>query len=233
MKLSIIVPVYNEVNTIEKIVNKIIDLKGLDTQIIIIDDNSSDGTTDILKNKIFNLVDLIIYHSQNLGKGAAIKSAQKHVSGDIVIIQDADLEYDPKDYYALLQPFKKKISDVVYGSRTLGKKRYSYSSGFISFLRIFSNHMLTLFSNLLNQQNLTDAHTCYKVFKSEVFKDINLQEKDFAFCPEITSKISKIGLKIVEVPISYQGRKVSEGKKISIFDGFRALYVLIKYKFFY
>jgi len=231
MKISIIIPVYNEEKTIEKIFNKILSLKLKNKQIIIVDDYSIDKTRKILNKKIFLEAEKIIFHKKNLGKGAAIRTAQKYVTGDIVIIQDADLEYNPKDYNKLIQPINKKKTNVVYGSRVLGRSRYN-SKGFISLSRIFFNHALTVVSNIINHQNLTDAHTCYKVFSGKLFKKLTLIENDFAFCPEVTTKISKLREKIIEVPISYIGRSREEGKKIGIYDGFRALYVLIKYKFF-
>ena len=227
--LSIIIPVFNEKSTIITIINKInrLDIKK---QIIVVDDFSNDGTKDILyKNK--NKIDVLLFHEKNTGKGGAIKTAQKHVLGKYIIIQDADLEYDPKDYYKILKCFKQRNIKVVYGSRVLGKKRYNLKN-FISTSRVFFNHLLTIFSNILNNQKLTDAHTCYKAFKSDLFKKIDLKEKRFAFCPEITTKISNLNLEITEVPISYNGRNYEEGKKISYIDGIRAIYALIKYKFF-
>ena len=231
MKISIIIPVYNEEKTIEKIFLKILALKLIKKEIIIVDDYSIDNTKKILNKKIFLAAKKIIFHKINLGKGAAIRSAQKYVSGDVVIIQDADLEYNPKDYNKLIQPIIKKESNIVYGSRVLGRSRYN-AKGFISLSRIFFNHALTIISNIINNQNLTDAHTGYKVFYGKFFKKLTLIENDFAFCPEVTTKISNLGQKIIEVPISYIGRSIKEGKKIGIYDGFRALYVLIKYKFF-
>jgi glycosyltransferase involved in cell wall biosynthesis len=231
MKISIIIPVYNEEKTIEKIFFKILSLKLKKKQIIIVDDCSIDKTRKILNKKIFLEAEQIIFHKKNLGKGAAIRTAQKYVTGDIVIIQDADLEYNPKDYNKLIQPIIKKEFNVVYGSRVLGRFRYN-AKGFISLSRVFFNHALTVISNIINHQNLTDAHTCYKVFSGKFFKKLTLIENDFAFCPEVTTKISNLGEKIIEVPISYIGRSREEGKKIGIYDGFRALYVLIKYKFF-
>ena len=228
MKLSIIIPVYNEIKTIKKLLLKVVNQGIKDIQIIVVDDFSTDGTREVIKNDLSQFINKIIYHEKNMGKGAAIRSAQKFVSGDIVIIQDADLEYDPEDYKKLIDPIINKRTSVVYGSRVLNTKRYN-SKNFISLHRIFFNHILTIFSNFVNKQNLTDAHTCYKVFDSKIFKNIKLSENDFAFCPEITSKISKLKLNIVEIGISYTGRSVEEGKKIGIIDGFRAILVLLKY----
>ena len=231
MKLSIIIPVYNEIKTIKKLLLKVVNQQIKDIQIIVVDDFSTDGTREVIKNDLYQYIDKIIYHEKNMGKGAAIRSAQKFVNGDIVIIQDADLEYDPEDYKKLIDPIINKRTSVVYGSRVLNTKRYN-SKNFISLHRIFFNHILTIFSNFVNRQNLTDAHTCYKVFDSKIFKNIKLSENDFAFCPEITSKISKLKLNIVEIGISYTGRSVEEGKKIGIIDGFRAILVLLKYGLF-
>lgn len=231
MKLSIIIPVYNEIETIKKLILKVVNQQIKDIQIIVVDDFSTDGTREVIKNDLSQFINKIIYHEKNMGKGAAIRSAQKFVSGDIVIIQDADLEYDPEDYKKLIDPIINKRTSVVYGSRVLNTKRYN-SKNFISLHRIFFNHILTIFSNFVNRQNLTDAHTCYKVFDSKIFKNIKLSENDFAFCPEITSKISKLKLNIIEIGISYTGRSVEEGKKIGIIDGFRAILVLLKYGLF-
>jgi dolichol-phosphate mannosyltransferase len=230
-KISIIIPVYNEVDTIEKIVNKILRKnKKLFKEIILIDDASNDGTQDIIKNKLFKKVNTTIFHKINKGKGSAIKSGKKKIKGDIVIIQDADLEYDPGDYLKLIKPIINLESKVVYGSRVLGKKRYK-AKNFISLSRVFFNHVLTIFSNVINNQKLTDAHTCYKVFSFDVFKKIKLEEDGFSFCPEVTTKISNMGINIMEVPIKYNGRSFKEGKKITYKDGFKAIYTLIKYKY--
>ena len=231
MKLSILIPVYNEIKTIEKIIQKVKEQEIRKIQIIVVDDGSTDGTREFLKKSLFKKVDKIIYHKKNKGKGAAIRSAQKKIIGDIVIIQDADLEYDPKDYKKLIKPIILGQTSVVYGSRVLKKKRYN-SKSFISLYRIFFNHMLTILSNTLNNQKLTDAHTCYKVFDAKLFKNLELKEDDFAFCPEVTSKVSRLNVNIIERKISYKGRTSSEGKKIGIIDGFRAIYVLIKLKIF-
>ena len=234
MKISIIIPCYNEKNTLIKIINRIIlSLKNHNFkfyEILIVDDGSSDGTTEIIKEN-FSMKNNFktFFHNKNLGKGAAIKTAKNNLSGDIIIIQDADLEYDPNDYEKLLKPIIDGNFKVVYGSRVLNRERYKIS-GFNSKVRIFGNHFLTIISNFLNKQNLTDAHTCYKVFHKELFDLITLEENDFAFCPEVTSKISNLGFKIHEVPISYNGRSYKEGKKIKTTDAFKALKTLIKYR---
>mgnify|MGYP001345447686 CR=1 FL=1 len=228
-KLSIIIPVYNEKKTIQKILKKIYKLKNINKEIIVVNDASNDGTKEILytnKKKITHLID----HKRNYGKGAAIQTAQKLVKGDVVVIQDGDLEYDPSDYNKLLKEISKGYK-VVYGSRVLGKNRY-LSKNFSSKLRIFFNHILTITSNILNNQKLTDAHTCYKMFKSDIFKNIELKEKDFSFCPEITTKIGLENITIKEVPVKYKGRSYNEGKKINFIDGIKAIFTLFKYRFF-
>ena len=229
MKLSIIIPVFNEKNTILQILEKINKVDFIQKEIIIVDDCSNDKTINHLK-KLPKLEYKIFYHEINLGKGAAIQTGKKFVTGDIVIIQDADLEYDPQDYKLLVQPIITGKAKVVYGSRVLGKRRYSLKN-FSSIYRIFFNHLLTIFSNIMNNQNLTDAHTCYKTFSTELFNSIDLKDNGFSFCPEITTKIAKKGIKIKEVPIEYYGRSYKEGKKISIIDGFNALFTIIKYRF--
>ena len=166
-----------------------------------------------------------------MGKGACIKSSIKYITGEIILIQDADLEYNPSDYKKLLKPFQSKDIDVVYGSRVLNKKRYSFKKDLPTNFRVFSNHVLTILSNFINFQSLTDAHTCYKLFKSKLFFKLKPKENDFAFCPEVTTKISNLKIKIYEVPISYNGRGYDEGKKIGIYDAFRVVLILIKYKF--
>jgi len=233
MKVSIVIPVYNEKKTIINLLQKVLNIKNIHKQIIIVDDGSTDGSTNLIKkfvNKKKNIK--VIFHKKNKGKGAAIKSAVKYISGEIVIIQDADLEYNPKDYYKLLKPFRKKNLKVVYGSRVLNKKRYSLKKKFSTNFRVFANHILTEFSNIINRQKLTDAHTCYKVFDSKLFKSFKLNENDFAFCPEVTTKISKKKIDILEVPISYNGRGYDQGKKIGIKDAFRVFSVIFKYRYF-
>jgi len=228
-KVTIIIPVFNEKNYINKIILKLKKDIKFSKQIIIVDDCSTDGTRQIIK-KIKN-IDKVIFHKKNMGKGAAIKSAIPYVKGDIVAIQDADLEYKPNDLNKLIKLIISKNLKVIYGSRVLNKKRYN-SKLFISNFRTLGNHLLTLISNFLNNQKLTDAHTCYKIFKSNFFKKLNLQENDFAFCPEVTTKISLLKEEIIEAPISFKGRTVKEGKKIKFYDAIRALITLLKYKYF-
>lgn len=230
MKLTIIIPCYNEKNTIRKIISKILSI-NINKEIIIVDDGSVDGSKKIIQSKIKNKYIKKIFHKKNLGKGASINSAKKLITGDIVIIQDADLEYFPSDYFNLIKPIIMKQTNIVYGSRLLGKKKYKYKSNFYAYYRVLGNLFLTFVSNILNNQNLTDAHTCYKVFKSEIFKKIKLEENDFAFCPEITTKLSNMRQKIIEVPIRYSGRNYSEGKKIKLRDAYIALKTLFYYRF--
>ena len=229
-KLTIIIPAYNEINTIQNLIDKVSNLK-IDKQIILIDDNSEDGTSEIIK-KNSNKLDKIIIHNKNMGKGAAIKSAQKFIEGKYVVIQDADLEYDPNDLYSLLDEIEKNRRKVVYGSRVLKNPKNKKSQNFSHSLRIAGNIFLTKLSNLLNRQKLTDAHTCYKIFESELFKSIDLKEKGFSFCPEITTKISRLNVEIIEIPINYNGRSYDQGKKIVASDGLRAIRALIKYRYF-
>ncbi len=231
MKLSIIIPCFNEVQTIEEIIKKIHLVQGINKEIILVDDYSNDGSRELIQTKLKNKIDTLILNEKNYGKGYSIIQAKKKITGDIVIIQDADLEYDPNDYKKLIDPIVNNRSNVVYGSRVLGNNRYS-SKKFSSIYRIFFNHILTVLSNILNSQNLTDAHTCYKVIKRDVFDKIYLEEFTFSFCPEITTKLSNRNEKILEVPINYNGRTYKDGKKIKIIDGLIAIKTLLKYKFF-
>ena len=228
MKISIIIPCYNEENTIEKIVNKILDLKNLDLEIILVDDNSTDGSKKIIDTKIKNRVNKVIFNDRNYGKGYSIRKGIEVATGDITIIQDADLEYDPKDYEKILEPFKIDVADVVYGSRFIGsdKKRVLY------FWHTVGNKFLTLFSNIFTDLNLSDMEVGYKAFRTDILKSINLKENRFGFEPEITAKISKKSLRLYEVGISYFGRKYNEGKKITWKDGFSAIRCIIKYNLF-
>ena len=229
-QLTVIIPVFNEINSIEQLLIKVLNNK-IDKQIIVVDDHSSDGTRELLINKFKNKVDKIIFHKKNLGKGAAIKSAQKYIIGKYTIIQDADLEYDPSDYLSLINEAEKNEFQAVYGSRVLNKNMHTNIKNFSHQIRIWGNIFLTFLSNKINNQKLTDAHTCYKLFDSVLFKSINLKENDFSFCPEITTKISLLNLDIKEVSINYDGRTYDQGKKIVALDGLAAIWTLIKYRY--
>ena len=228
MKVSVLIPCFNEKNTIEKIVDRINNLENINLEIIVIDDNSNDGTTEILKNKINEQVSQIIFNGKNHGKGYCIKKGIEGATGDIILIQDADLEYDPKEYYKLLKPIKDGNADVVYGSRFIGgdERRILF------FWHTIANRLLTLLSNMFTNFNLTDMETCYKVFKKDLLKGIDLKENGFGFDPEITAKIAKQKPKIYEVGISYFGRTYEEGKKINLKDAFIVLKCIIIYNLF-
>ncbi|MFZ2664554.1 MAG: glycosyltransferase family 2 protein [Patescibacteria group bacterium] len=226
MKLSVVIPCYNEENTVEKIVELVKSVDGIDKEIIIVDDASKDGTVDILKNIERKYPDIkVIYKEVNKGKGDTLRLGFQHTTGDYVIIQDADLEYDPQDYKKLLRALEEEKVDVIYGSRFSG----SYEK--MSTLHYFGNKFLTLVTNLLFGVMLTDMETCYKLMPGDFVRKLNIKSSRFEFEPEITAKILKSGLKIKEVPISYKGRAFSEGKKITWKDGFNAVYSLIKFKF--
>ena len=229
-KLTIIIPCYNEKNTIEEILKRINEsLKSyelLKFEVLIVDDFSNDGTKDVLKNFTNNEKIQIFYHDKNLGKGAAIHTALKHATGDITIIQDADLEYDPFDYYKLLIPFFETNADIVYGSRFLGGGKYVRIHFFWHYL---ANKILTFICNLSINLNLTDMETGYKVFRTSALKSIDLKEKSFSFEPEVTIKLAKKNYKFFEVPITYNGRSYEEGKKIALKDAFIALKAIILY----
>lgn len=228
MKLSIIIPCYNESNTIEKIINKVINQKDYDKEIIVIDDFSTDGSIEILKNFDEKKVIKLIFNNLNRGKGYCVKKGIEQSTGDIILIQDADLEYDPDDYKKLLKPIINDNADVVYGSRFIGSEQKRV----LFFWHSIGNKFLTLLSNIFTNLNLTDMECCYKVFKSKVIKDIELKENRFGFEPEITAKISKKDIRIFEVGVKYFGRKYSEGKKIGWKDGFRAIYCIVFYNLF-
>ena len=228
MKISIVIPCYNEAETIETIVQTVLDAPLSNLEIIIVDDCSTDGTKELLYKKISHLVDQIIYHKKNQGKGAALRSGFANVTGDIVIIQDADLEYNPQEYPVLIQPILDGKADVVFGSRFQGGQAHRV----LYFWHYMGNKALTLLSNMFTNLNLTDMETCYKVFRNEVLQQIEIKENRFGVEPELTAKVSKLGCRIYEVGISYSGRTYSEGKKINWKDGVQAIWCILKYNLF-
>ncbi|NQY74789.1 MAG: glycosyltransferase family 2 protein [Candidatus Margulisbacteria bacterium] len=230
MKVSILIPCYNEEKTIREIVDLV--LKSpipYEKEIVIVDDFSKDGTRDILEQEIKPKVSKILYHDKNKGKGAAIQTGITHVTGDVLIIQDADLEYDPDEYVTLLEPIEKGYADVVYGSRFLTRemRRIHY------FWHTLANFLITQFFNTMANTNFTDVETCYKVFTKKIYSQITLKENRFAFDPEITAKAVKLGAVIYEVSISYHGRTYDEGKKIGFWDAVSAARCILKYNLFH
>jgi glycosyltransferase involved in cell wall biosynthesis len=226
MKLSVVIPVFNEVRTLEEIIARVQSV-SYDKEIVIIDDYSTDGTVDLLRKieaKSGNVK--VLYHDRNRGKGAALRMGFAKVTGDIVIIQDADLEYDPREYPQMLEPILDGRADVVYGSRFLGGPHRV-----MFFWHYVGNQFLTLLSNMMSNLNLTDMETCYKAFRKEVLRDLTLKSDRFGFEPEFTLKVAKRKFRIYEVPISYSGRTYEEGKKINWKDGVAAIFAIIRFRF--
>jgi glycosyltransferase involved in cell wall biosynthesis len=219
----VVIPVYNERDTIKQICDAV-KAVNIEKEIILVDDCSTDGTREIIR-QLEDDTTKVIFHDRNMGKGAALRTGFKNVTGDIVIIQDADLEYDPSQYPKLIQPILEGKADVVYGSRFVTGDYHRV----VFFWHTVGNTVLTLLSNMLTNLNLTDMETCYKVFKRDVLEKITIEENRFGFEPEITAKIAKLDVRIYEVGISYSGRTYKEGKKIGWKDGFRAIYCIIKY----
>lgn len=227
--LSILMPVYNEVRTIKEIIQRVeaVDLGDVRKELIIVDDGSKDGTRDVLKELSQTSAYKVYFHGQNMGKGAALRTALTYATGDIILIQDADLEYDPAEYSDLIKPIMEGRADVVYGSRMTGGK----VGRAFNLLHYIGNKVLTLITNILYNSILSDMETCYKVFRADVIKNIQIRSNKFDFEPEITAKVLKRKYKLYEMPISYYGRDFSEGKKITWRDGFAAIWALIKYRF--
>jgi glycosyltransferase involved in cell wall biosynthesis len=235
LKLSIIIPAFNEELTIENIVTTVKDTKievngvVIEKEIIVVDDCSKDRTCEILKTKIESMVDKVIYHDVNQGKGAAIHSGLNYFTGDVVVVQDADLEYDPNEFHRLLKPISEGKADVVFGSRFMGNDAHRV----LYFWHYKGNQFLTTLSNMFSNLNLTDMETCYKMFTKDAIKQIKLEQKRFGFEPEVTAKIAKINnIRIYEVGISYHGRTYKEGKKINWKDGISAVWCIVRYNLF-
>jgi glycosyltransferase involved in cell wall biosynthesis len=228
VKLSVVIPCFNERESIHRIVEAVKSCGLGNLEIVIVDDCSSDGTIQVLREEIEPLVDKVIYHPENRGKGAALRTGFQNVTGDIVAIQDADLEYDPRELRDLMVPILEHGADVVFGSRFQGGRPHRV----VYFWHMVGNRFLTFLSNCFTNLNLSDMETCYKIFRREVLEKVEIKEERFGFEPEITAKIARLGCVVYEVGISYRGRTYEEGKKIGWKDGFRALYVIIRYGLF-
>jgi glycosyltransferase involved in cell wall biosynthesis len=228
MKLSVVIPCYNEKNHLFHLISRVKDSPVADKEIILVDDGSNDGTTELIRNSIEKEVTKVIYHPVNMGKGAAIRSGLSAVTGGIVLIQDADLEYDPAEYPKLVAPILEGKADVVFGSRFMGEGPHRVHM----FWHYVGNKLLTILSNMFTNLNLTDMETCYKVFRAEVIRSVAIEQNGFGIEPELTAKVAKAHCRIYEVGISYYGRSYGEGKKITWKDGIKALYVIVRYSLF-
>lgn len=228
MKISVIIPCFDERKTIEQVIGAVRAAPIKEIEIIIVDDGSTDGTVALLKEKIAPVVDRIIYQPRNRGKGAALRAGFAAASGDVILVQDADLEYDPNDYPILLEPILSGDADAVFGSRFLGGRPHRV----LYFWHMVGNRFLTLLSNMFTNLNLTDIETCYKVFRAPLIKSLRLREDRFGFEAEVTAKLAKAGCRIYEVGISYNGRTYEEGKKVNWKDGVRAIYAILRYNLF-
>jgi glycosyltransferase involved in cell wall biosynthesis len=228
MKVSVVIPCFNERQTIEQIVRAVRASPLRDVEIIIVDDCSTDGTTALLRETVSTLADQVIYQKENLGKGAALRAGFAAATGDVVLVQDADLEYDPREYSTLLEPIFSGDADAVYGSRFMGGGPHRV----LYFWHMLGNKFLTLLSNMFTNLNLTDVETGYKAFRAPLLKKFNLCENRFGFEPEITAKLAKTHCRIFEVGISYSGRTYEEGKKVNWRDGLRAIYAILRYNLF-
>jgi glycosyltransferase involved in cell wall biosynthesis len=227
MRLSVVIPCFNERATIAAVLTAVENSPYPDKEIIVVDDCSTDGTRELLKAELAPRIDTLLFHDVNRGKGAALRTGIAAATGDIVVIQDADLEYDPSEFPALIAPILQDKADVVFGSRFMG----GFPHRVLYFWHSVGNSVLTLVSNMFTNLNLTDMETCYKAFRREVIQSITIEENRFGFEPEVTAKVARMGVRIYEIGISYHGRTYAEGKKIGWRDGFRALWCIVKYRF--
>src|SRR5437868_5238185 len=228
MKISVVIPVFNERATIEQIVSAVRSSPIDNIEIIVVDDGSTDGTVELLKEKVSGMADRVIYHPQNRGKGAALREGFAAATGDIILVQDADLEYNPADYPALLEPILSGDADAVFGSRFMGARPHRV----LYFWHMIGNRFLTLLSNMFTNLNLSDLETCYKAFRAPLLKSLDLREDGFGFEPEVTAKLAKTKCRIYEVGISYNGRTYREGKKVNWKDGVHAIFAIVRYNLF-